>query len=136
MRYRVTDADRNTRATDADTRTFTITVRESSAPGGFAPVDQAAFNALVVGRTGLGLFGDLPREVHISFRSRNRFSDSGYPGSYTYRNTDQNTGTLTLDYDYGNRCVARLTFTSPTEGRFYVTCRYEVPSGSGIFRIR
>jgi len=135
MTYRVRDADRNRRATDADTRTFTITVQESSAPRGFAPVDQAAFNALVVGRTGLGLFGDLPRAVHISFHPGNRFSDSGYPGSYTYSNTGRNTGTLTLNYEYGNRCVARLTFTSPTEGRFHVTCRYEVPSGSGTFRI-
>ena len=135
MTYRVTDADRNIRATDVDTRTFTITVLESSAPRGFAPVDEAAFNALVVGRAALGFSGDLPYDVYISFFPRNRFNESGSPGSYSYRNTGANAATLTLNNDYGNRCVARLTFTSPSNGRFHVACQLEVTSGSGAFEI-
>ncbi len=97
---------------------------------GFAPVDQQAFNSLLVGkRLVISNFNFI-----IEFVSAGRFREiiisdgdtSTYPGSYTYSNTGPNTGTLTQNYDdnqySGGSCRNQLTFSSITGGVLSYTC--------------
>ncbi len=91
-----------------------------SPPPGFAPVDQNAFNALVVDKV-------LSVETYyIEFVSAGRFEENNeYPGSYTYSNTGSNTGTLTQNYDggqLGGTCTIELTFSSTTTGTLRARC--------------
>ena len=86
----------------------------------FAPVDEPAFQGLMVGnRLNAGTF-------HVDFTSGGRFTESGgYQGNYSYANTGANTGTLTLDYDgevYGGSCTVHLTFSSANSGAWRYTC--------------
>ena len=64
--------------------------------------------------------------VYVDFVSPGRFRETEgsetSTGSYTYRNTGPNTGTLTLNYDDGDRCVASFTFVSTTAGTVTYTC--------------
>ena len=87
-----------------------------------APTDEAAFNELVVGKR---VLGDHPA-FYTDFVSPGRFRDYGgsdiWTGSYTYRNTGPNTGTVTFNYDDGDRCVASFTFVSTTAGTATFTC--------------
>ncbi len=57
-----------------------------------------------------------------------------YPGSYTYGNTGSNTGTVTLNYDDGDRCTFRLTFASATSGTANFSCN-DGTSGSSSWRL-
>ena len=91
-----------------------------SPPPGFAPVDQNAFNALVVDKV-------LSVETYyIEFVSAGRFEENNaYPGSYTYSNTGSNTGILTQNYDggqLGGTCTIELTFSSTTTGTLRARC--------------
>ena len=94
---------------------------ESSVSEGFAPLDEQAFNSLVVGNR-------LNSETFFTdFVSVGRFLESGrLPGSYSYANTGPDTGTFTLTYDrgdYGGACTVLLTFASATTGTLNFTCR-------------
>ncbi len=89
-------------------------------PETLAPTDEPAFHRVVVGnRLNAGTY-------YLDFRSAGRFVESGrYPGGYSYSNTGQNTGTLTLDYDsdvYGGSCTVLLTFDSVSNGTWSYTC--------------
>ena len=113
MTYRVTDADRNTRATDADTRTFTITVQADSAPRFSAAVPHQTYTVglairslwLPAARGGNGMLTyDLtPAVPGLTFNARQRRL-SGTPtraGTYrmTYRVTDADRNTRATDAD-------------------------------------
>ena len=87
-----------------------------------APADEAAFNDLFVGKRAATNFP----AVYVDFVSPGRFRETRlvvtWTGSYTYRNTGSNTGTLTFNYDDGDRCTAHLTFTSATMGTATSMC--------------
>ena len=89
---------------------------------GTAPEDEAAFNDLSVGKR---VATDAPA-VYTDFVSPGRFRETEgsdiWTGSYTYRNTGPNTGTVTFNYDDGDRCVASFTFVSTTAGTATFTC--------------
>ena len=92
-------------------------------PGGMlAPTDEAAFNDLFVGKRATT---NLPA-VYVDFVSPGRFRETRFAvtltGSYTYRNTGSDAGTLTFNYDDGDRCTAHLTFVSTTAGTATYTC--------------
>ena len=88
----------------------------------FAPANEAAFNDLVVGKR---ISSGVPN-YYSDFVSPGRFRETEgadtYTGSYTYRNTGSNTGTVTLNYDDGDRCTFHLTFASATAGTGTFTC--------------
>ena len=91
-------------------------------PTPLAPADEAAFNTLFVGKRVLS-----PHPAYYTdFVSPGRFRETEgsdiWTGSYTYRNTGPNTGTLTLNYDDGDRCTVSLTFDSTTAGTATFTC--------------
>ena len=92
-------------------------------PGGMlAPANEAAFNDLFVGKRAATNFPT----AYADFVSPGRFRETQgadtYTGSYTYRNTGSNTGTVTFNYDDGDRCTTRLTFTSAMAGTATFTC--------------
>ena len=99
-----------------------------------APADEAAFNDLFVGKRAATNFPT----VYADFVSPGRFRETvgadTYTGSYTYRNTGSNTGTLTFNYDDGDRCTTSLTFDSTTSGTATFTCD-DGPSGAYNWRI-
>ena len=87
-----------------------------------APADEAAFNDLFVGKRAAT---DFPT-AYVDFVSPGRFRETLFAvtstGSYTYRNTGSDAGTLTFNYDDGDRCTAHLTFTSATMGTATSMC--------------
>ena len=87
-----------------------------------APTDEAAFNDLFVGKRATTNYPT----VYVDFVSPGRFRETEgwdiWTGSYTYRNTGPNTGTVTFNYDDGDRCTAHLTFVSTTAGTATYTC--------------
>ena len=70
-----------------------------------APTDEAAFNDLFVGKRATTNFP----AVYVDFVSPGRFRETRFAvtltGSYTYRNTGSDAGTLTFNYDDGDRCT-------------------------------
>ena len=109
--YRIT-----VRGADGQTASASATVTVTEPPASLAPADQDAFNEVFVGKR---VLSDDPN-YFIDFISPGRFKETEgsdeYPGSYTYGNTGSNTGTVTLNYDDGDRCTFRLTFASATSG--------------------
>ena len=91
-------------------------------PAQLAPADEAAFNTLFVGQR---VATNFPT-VYADFVSPGRFRETEgaetYTGSYTYRNTGSDTGTVTFNYDDGDRCTASLTFDSTTSGTATSMC--------------
>ena len=87
-----------------------------------APADEAAFNDLFVGKRAATNYPT----VYVDFVSPGRFRETRFvvtlTGSYTYRNTGSDAGTLTFNYDDGDRCTAHLTFTSATMGTATSMC--------------
>ena len=87
-----------------------------------APADEAAFNDLFVGKRAATNFP----AVYVDFVSPGRFRETRLvvtlTGSYTYRNTGSDAGTLTFNYDDGDLCTAHLTFTSATMGTATSMC--------------
>ena len=87
-----------------------------------APANEAAFNDLVVGKR---VATNFPT-VYADFVSPGRFRATEgadtYTGSYTFQNTGSNTGTLTFNYDDGDRCTTHLTFASAMAGTATFTC--------------
>ena len=92
-------------------------------PAGFAPVDQAAFDRLVVGNRAVSRDDS---RFYVEFPSAGRLVEYApgerYPGRYTYSNTGPNTGRLTASYDDGDVCTSQLTFTSATTATSRYTC--------------
>ena len=84
--------------------------------------DEAAFNALVLGKRVLAAGSE------IRFMEGNRFVETplvfgvSLSGSYTYRKTGPNTATMQMRYDQGARCDLSLRCTSPTAGTYRSTC--------------
>ena len=87
-----------------------------------APADEAAFNDLFVGKRA----ATNSPAFYVDFVSPGRFRETRLvvtlTGSYTYRNTGSDAGTLTFNYDDGDRCTAHLTFTSATMGTATSMC--------------
>ena len=87
-----------------------------------APADEAAFNDLFVGKRA----ATTDPTIYVDYLSPGRFREIEgsdiWTGSYTYRNTGPNTGTVTFNYDNGDRCVASFTFVSTTAGTATYTC--------------
>ena len=87
-----------------------------------APENEAAFNDLFVGKR---VATNFPT-VYADFVSPGRFrvteGADTYTGSYTFQNTGSNTGTLTFNYDDGDRCTTHLTFASAMAGTATFTC--------------
>ena len=87
-----------------------------------APADEAAFNDLFVGKRAATNFS----AFYVDFVSPGRFRETRLvvtlTGSYTYRNTGSDAGTLTFNYDDGDLCTAHLTFTSATMGTATSMC--------------
>ena len=118
------------------------TSREGVTGERFAPANEAWFNGIVVGKRVVAI----GQPFYTEFDSPGRFRESEcgeiYPGSHTYENTGLTTGTLTADYDDGDRCTFSLTFDSTTTGSSAYTCsdgssgEYDwrlvgMPSGAG-----
>ena len=73
----------------------------------FAPADQAAFDDLAVGQR-MALDDNIFSSFYyVDFVATGRFRETDSPaiftGSYTYRNTGSNTGTLTFNFDDEDR---------------------------------
>ena len=87
-----------------------------------APGNEQEFNDLAVG---MRATSDHPA-YYTDFVSSGRFRETEgsdiWTGSYTYRNTGPNTGTVTFNYDDGDRCTSSLTFASATMGTSTYTC--------------
>ncbi len=83
----------------------------------FAPADEAAFNDLFVGKRGATNYPT----AYVDFVSPGRFRETEgadtYTGSYTYRNTGSNTGTLTFNPEFPFRA------SSSPEKLCLVPCR-------------
>ena len=113
---------------------------ERSGRSGYAPADQAAFDALVVGKWLIADIPDYDPLVHgyLEFVSPGRFVDvqgsETYSGRYTYENTGPNSGRLELDYDDGDRCTLNLAFDSATTGTTAYSCN-DGPTGSLRWRL-
>ena len=111
-----------------------ITVMQPLGIPMLAPANEAAFNDLFVGKR---VATNFPT-VYVDFVSPGRFRDNQgtetYTGSYTYRNTGSDTGTLTFNYDDGDRCTAHLTFASAMAGTATFTCN-EGSSGAYNWRL-
>ena len=104
------------------TNLSTSTSERDFDPPGFAPADQAALDALVVGKR---IVGDDPSS-YVEFVSRGRFREiegsETYPGRYTYENTGPNSGTAAFYYDDGDRCTFHLAFDSASTGTLTYSC--------------
>ena len=115
--YRIT-----VRGADGQMASASTTVTVTEPPASLAPADQDAFNEVVVG---MRILTDDPNN-YADFISPGRFKETEgsdeYTGSYTYRNTGSNTGTVTFNYDDGDRCTTHLTFASAMAGTATFTC--------------
>ena len=111
------------------------TVRDSSPPG-FAPVDQDAFDALVVGNRIVG--AEPACYYYVDFLAGGRFRETEgaqtYEGSYTYTRTGTNAATVVFRYDDGETCTNELTFASRTAGTLSFTCD-EGDAGESAWRL-
>ena len=88
-----------------------------------APEDEQAFHRLVVGQRMASDDNLFSSFYYVDFVAASRFRETGgseiFTGSYTYENTGSNTGTLTFNYDDGDRFrnyTLNLVFTSTTTG--------------------
>ena len=99
-----------------------------------APLNQAAFNELALNRR---IATDTPN-YYVDFTAAGRFRETQgsnvWPGTYTYVNTGTATGTLTFNYDDGDRCTSSLTFASATAGTASFQCD-DGSSGSTSWRL-
>ena len=90
---------------------------------GFAPADQAAFDALFVG---LRIVSPDAPSNYVDFTSAGRlreFEDGvTYTANYTYEKTGPNSGTLVTNFDDGDRCTNNIVFESTTTGTYSFTC--------------
>ena len=89
---------------------------------GFAPADQAAFDADYVGKR---VLSD-DQSSYADFVSAGRFRETegteSYTGDYSYEKTGPNAGTLVFNYDDGDRCTSSFVFDSTTTGTSTYSC--------------
>ena len=131
MTYTVTDDDG-----DTDTLSFTITTTSPEPePEGFAPADQTAFYALVVGKR---LASVADPSYYTDFTSVGRFREveptATYTGSYTYEKTGANLGRVVFNYDDGDSCTSTVTFASATTGTASYSCN-DGETGTASWRL-
>ena len=91
---------------------------------GFAPEDQAAFDARFVGKR-MRFSGDLEYADFVSVGRLVDTDDGGsslFPGSYTYRNARPDSGVLYLYFDVGVSCPAQIMFDSASSGTITHSC--------------
>ena len=91
-----------------------------------------------------GPFGDFPQSLRLRFGAGLRFEESELDGEgevtetrsggYGYRYTSRTTGELSLDYDGGEACELRLTFSGEGAGSYSYRCG-GVLGGQGSFRM-
>ncbi len=91
-----------------------------------------------------GSFGVSPQSLRLRFGADLRFEENELDGdgevtetrsgSYGYRYTSRTTGELSLDYDGGESCELRLTFTGVGAGSYSIRCG-GVLGGQGSFRM-
>ena len=116
------------------TNLSTSTVDRDFDPPGFAPADQAAFDARVVGKR---VLSNDP-SYYTDFVSPGRFREvegsDAYTGRYTYQNTGPNSGTVEFFYDDGDRCTTDLRFDSATTGTGTYSCTGE-PTATTSWRL-
>ena len=90
---------------------------------GFAPADQAAFDALFVG---LRIVSPDAPSNYVEFISAGRLRELEdgviYTGSYTYENTGPNSGILRTNYDDGDQCTTDIVFEATTSGTISISC--------------
>ena len=100
----------------------------------FAPADQTAFNALVVGKR----LASADPSYYTDFTSVGRFREvepaATYMGSYTYEKTGANSGRVVFNYDDGDRCTTLVTFTSATTGTASYSCN-DGSAGTSSWRL-
>ena len=99
---------------------------EPGTPSGFAPTDQAAFDALVVGLQFVSPDSPSNDDYYFKLVSAGRFREfedgETWTGSYTYEKTGPNSGTFVVNYDDGDQCTSSLVFESATSGTFSSSC--------------
>ena len=104
------------------TNLSTSTSERDFGPPGFAPADQAALDALVVGKR---IVGDDPSS-YVEFVFPGRFREiegnETYTGRYTYEKTGPSSGTVEFYYDDGDRCTFSLVFDSSSTGTLTYSC--------------
>ena len=104
------------------TNLSTSTIDRDFDPPGFAPANQDAFDARVVGKR---VLSNDP-SYYTDFVSPGRFREvegsDAYTGRYTYQSTGPNSGTVAFFYDDGDRCTTDLTFDSVTTGTATYSC--------------
>ena len=109
--------------TPSDSDDTSMEMTDDNTASGFAPADQAAFDALFVGLRVVS--PDAPSN-YVDFVSAGRlreFEDGEtYTGSYTYEKTGPNSGTLVTNYNDGDRCTNNIVFESTTTGTYSFTC--------------
>ena len=91
-----------------------------------------------------GPFGGGPQSLRLRFGAGLRFEESELDGegevtetrlgSYGYRYTSRTTGELSLDYDGGEACEVRLTFSGEGAGSYSYRCGGAL-RGQGSFRL-
>ena len=100
----------------------------------FAPADQAAFDAVAVGKR---IVGDDPSS-YTDYVSSGRFREvdgsDTYTGRYTYENTGPNSATVDFRYDDGDRCTFSVAFDSATAGFLTYSCN-DGTTGASSWRI-
>ena len=127
--YRIT-----VRGANGQTASASVAVTVTEPPASLAPADQDAFDEVAVGKR---LLTGVPN-YYLDFISPGSFRETEgsdeFSGNYTYQNTGSNTGTVTLNYDDGDRCTFRLTFTAATSGTATFSCA-DGTSGSSGWRL-
>ena len=119
-----------TSSSDSDDTSMEMT--DDDAADGFAPADQAAFDALVV-----GLRVQSP-DYYFDFVSPGRFREfeegETYTGRYTYEKTGPNSGTTISYYDDGDQCTDNIVFESTTTGTSSYSCN-DGSTGTGTWQL-
>ena len=119
---------------DAVTGLYDETTSPAPEPEGFAPADQTAFNALVVGKR----LASADPSYYTDFISVGRFSEvegtATYTGSYTYEKTGANSARVVFNYDDGDRCTSIVTFASATTGTGSYSCN-DGETGTSSWRL-
>ena len=120
-------------SSDGDDTSMDMT--DDDTASGFAPADQAAFDALYVG---MRIESPDDPSYYYEFVSAGHFREfedgETYTGSYTFEKTGANLGTIVSNYDDGDRCTSNIVFESAASGTSSFTCS-DGESGSTRWQI-
>ena len=118
--------------TPSDSDDTSMEMTDDDTVNGFAPADQAAFDALFV-----GLRVQSP-DYYFDFVSPGRFREfeegETYTGRYTYERTGPNSGTTITYYDDGDQCTDNIVFESTTTGTSSYSCN-DGSTGTGPWQL-